>query len=45
MQWIKPSWQSTTTKKSPKEYQNKNLNVEYYYDGNGDIKRRKIKNK
>lgn len=25
-----------------KTYENKNCNVEYYYDANGDIKRRKL---
>lgn len=42
MNWLKPK---PKTKKAPKVYNHKNRNVEYYYDANGDIKRRKLATK
>lgn len=41
-EFVKPN---PKTKKAPKVYKSKNRNVEYYYDANGDIKRRKLATK
>lgn len=36
--YVKPHY-----KKSSRNYENKNSNIEYYYDEKGNIKRRRIK--